>query len=415
MKFLSVLLFSFLTVFSFASDTDSITNIRSQFEQNFLAESSSELTSIISSREELLRALADLPITKDTSLAIEKFESLKNIESKVYYTMSFDEILFTSIILSQFDVLEKHLTNYYKTVYSYKPKKKEVEDNLFKYLKNTIDDNQHIYSVKNTFNRIRKSDFSSEIKDKCELVLFLASAYQSENSTLALHKKATVFISKYPNNEDTPWIKNSIHAPLARHFTKSHKERGIGDVNENKSNRLYTGGIGFNIYLGYGLFHSSFSEGTDRLFDGMSSIQILFELPIQIKRFVISFVNGGETSLTYMGLGFGYVIYDSQRFKVWPFIGISTSSFLPNQDEVGNPSDEEFYDLFVDDNFNTFFTGINGEYRFHTHHFLGIKKILSSYSIKAKYTLSYMDIKAKRVEANGFHQSISIGLGLNFW
>lgn len=205
----------------------------------------------------------------------------------------------------------------------------------------------------NIKNQIRISGLSQEEKDFLLLNLdYLLMDYDSNSAQDGINVTANNFLNDYPSSKFNNYIRSYVrneYIPsnwgLAFEFFSGY---GIftGDLNKNFTNNVPMG-IAFDIsYKRINLFlrnYIGFSKTTDS---------------IPFKSGVWS--NNSQVRVYLPEASLGFVTFDSRRFKIIPFAGISSTSVSPTQNDI---TKFPYYDDLGLDFTTTYTMGINFDYK----------------------------------------------------
>ena len=206
------------------------------------------------------------------------------------------------------------------------------------------------------------------------------------------------------------------------------KERAA-NKEKNIQKKLYTGGIGFDLYLfgggtvlsGYeDLYRSDLLEGDVNL--------VHFDFYVQFSSLAVSmgFHNTALVGIESVDLTVGYVLYDSRYLKFRPFVGFSgpISNFSAKKKFcVGSNEISEFSQCYIGDDeeisqdFNEtgWILGANIDFKYATTYLFSSDMIFSSFSLVGRFGISSINLDGEVINGSGYMAFFSLGLGLYLW
>ena len=248
MKRISLLLL-FFACFAFASD----------FEQS-LIEQSSDMEQVYRLREAMLSAVTE----KDSAKVIALTEMLEEKQSDNLLTIRLEELEVLYLHAKMYNALTEYLVKRYRNL----PRKQPTgldepsPDGLSIFVKKRVehrDTSKHFFQIFAT--QVKYSNISDAEKKKLELFVYLNDAYKSRENAKHVAWLARSYANDYPDDPDSPWIKENIADPLKRmDFYKYTYEKRAENKEDFIRYKLYTGGFGFNLYLFTGGIVHSFED-----------------------------------------------------------------------------------------------------------------------------------------------------------
>lgn len=402
----------------------------SDFESSLMGQSSSEMEPIYRAREDLLEAIRN----KDTATVSLKVAQLEGMQTLSIIPLHDTEKLCFYKDLKMYRALLKMLIQHYKAAYNFDKTEKAryaENDGLMVYTKEYLEKHKiDVGEYDEIEPSVNRSDLTAAEKSELRMLMHLKFAYKHDHESAYVRDYATEFVEKYPDHPDVLWIKKSILAPLNRmdigdlYFAERAEKKET--VIENK---LYTGGVGFNLFmLGGGLGYGDYYR-EDMV--ELESYPINFELYLQIRRVSVSFelVNSGHEGVMDLGFSVGFVAYDSRYLKIRPYLQFAGCI-------INGTIKRPFYDFSSDDYFRLEYNGLragesyespetstavtigaNVDFKFGTAYLFLSNSKLTSFSIVGKFGLSYMDLEnsAPVTRGSGFDAFFAIGLGIYFW
>ena len=400
------------------------------FEQSLMTPSDyADMEPVYKLRETLLENIKH----KDTAKVSSNIRELEAMQTKECLPILEVEKKFIYLDLKMYRQLIPHLVQEYRTAYDtlevdagYKVAK---DDGLHLYVKNTVlnldtssADLYSRYSIS-----IRQSRIKEEEKDELEILMKLDGAYWNEKNLEKMRGLVERFVNQYPNNPDVEWLQKAVLLPMQRIDTFSmymddrakNKEKVIQD-------KLYTGGLGFNLYLLGGGVASGYDNLYRKDLEEASVNPVHLEFYLQFKRFalLIGYFNTALNGIETLDWDLGFVLYDSRYFKFRPFIGASTpfgnfstiNSYSRGSDK---PSDHSWSvnddDSSMGDEMTGFVVGANFDFKFGTTYFLLSDSKLTSFSLVGRVGISNMSIDCDVAKGDGYMVFFSLGLGIYLW
>jgi hypothetical protein len=198
---------------------------------------------------------------------------------------------------------------------------------------------------------------------------------------------------------------------------------------KNIQKKLYTGGIGFDLYVfgsgmvlsGYeNLYHSDLLEGDVN--------PVHFDFYAQFSQIAVSlgYHNTALVGIESVDFTVGYVLYDSRYLKFRPFVGFSgpISNFSVKNDFcVGSDESTEHGSCYKDENgkISQDFTkvgwilGGNVDLKYATTYFFSSDMIFSSFSLVGRFGVSSINLDGEAINGSGYMAFFSLGLGFYLW
>lgn len=406
-----------------ASESSSETGSMESFERS-LMDRPSELNEVFVARDNLLEAIQQ----KKADLVRIRIKELEDMNSESVVAVENEEKEYAFFKLKMFKDLLNDLVKRYKTAYEPVHFNKDAKhasnsaDALFLAVKKDLDQRDTAHNIYYQYSdQIDRARMAEQDKKKLRLMLLLRSAY-SENGLLEKTTKlAKRYVKDYPDDPDTPWIKECVLGPLERTDIYEYKfKMRKENKDEVIKKKLYTGGFGIKLgtpLYGFGLQHGFDNFYRKDLFEP-EMYMLDFEAILQINRFVLNvgYINSGLESVGGFGFDFGYVLYESRYFKVSPYVGMAFSEACFKVKKQLPYYGKWVEDLAIDGSgLNTFSLGVNGDLKFGTPYFLFSDEKLVSFMLSMKAGLSYIDIDSRYSRGRGLVASMSWSLGVFFW
>ena len=415
MKRISLLLL-FFACFAFASD----------FEQS-LIEQSSDMEQVYRLREAMLSAVNE----KDSAKVIALTEMLEEKQSDNLLTIRLEELEVLYLHAKMYNALTEYLVKRYRNL----PRKQPTgldepsPDGLSIFVKKRVehrDTSKHFFQIFAT--QVKYSNISDAEKRKLELFVYLNDAYKSRENAKHVAWLARSYANDYPDDPDSPWIKENIADPLKRmDFYKYTYEKRAENKEDFIRYKLYTGGFGFNLYLFTGgivhSFEDYYSKNNVEPFD----FEFHAELYLQFGRFVPMFdiVDLGVPGFTTLAFGLGFVAFDSRYLKVRPYVEYGMTGMYAEVTQKypqvnGRPTNgpDSWYETdyeFSDFDGMSVIAGVNVDFKFVTAYFFLSNEKLTSFSLVGKFGVTYADINNELAWGEGVSLFYGLGLGVYFW
>ena len=414
-----------------SSENASADSSADAFEQSLMTPSDyADLEPVYKLRETLLENIK----RKDTAKVSQNIRDLEALQTRDCLPILDVEKKFIYLDQKMYSQLIPHLVHEYKAVYDtlevnpgYKVAK---DDGLYLYIKNTIlnldTTSADLYSLYSK--SIRESGIRDEEKDELEILLKLDGTYWEEKNIEKVNILTARFVRVYPNNPDVAWLEKSVLLPLQRMDTFGMY---MGDRAKNKEkvieDKLYTGGLGFNLYLLGGGVASGYDDLYRKDLEEASVNPVHLEFYFQYRRFALSigYFNTALNGIETLDWDLGFVLYDSRYFKFRPFIGASTpfGNFSTVKSYTKGSSDPSYhsqhyatdYDSSMGDEMTGFVVGANFDWKFATSYFLLSNSTLTSFSVVGRVGISNMTIDCDVAKGEGYMVFFSIGLGFYMW
>ncbi len=393
-----------------------------EFEQS-LMNVPSEMEPIYSIRDQLFNAVKK----KDTKTVRQEMEKLNAMQTRSVIPIKNIERECVYNELGMFDDWLEMLVKYYKTVldtdrYDENPTIAE-KDGLSLFVMKSLDaqdTSKTFYSSVAT--RIQKSKLPDKTRRKLEIMLLLRDAYKDRETGKRVLDQSEEFVEKYPDDPETPWIKHTIIGPLSRMDILDYKLQRRAEFKEDViQKKLYTGGLGFNFYFLMG----GFGLGFDKLY--RSDIYEADPLPVNVELYTqfgpavisLELLNAGVSGLSSIGLGVGFVLFDSRYIKIRPYASVASVSMSVSTNENSLTRGGAFYTLDNEESSDfdgeRYIIAANVDFKFITSYLFLSSSKLSSFSLVGKFGGSYLDIDNDLAKGSGFEGFVSLGLGIFFW
>ena len=198
---------------------------------------------------------------------------------------------------------------------------------------------------------------------------------------------------------------------------------------KNIQKKLYTGGVGFDLYLfGSGKVLSGYDNlyRSDLLEGDVNPVH--FDFYVQFSRIAVSlgYHNTALVGIESVDFTVGYVLYDSRYLKFRPFVGFSgpvsdftvKNEFCVGSDEVSEHShcyigdDEEISQEFTE---TGWILGANVDLKFATTYFFSSDMTFSSFSLVGRFGVSSINLDGDVINGSGYMMFFSLGLGFYLW
>ena len=191
--------------------------------------------------------------------------------------------------------------------------------------------------------------------------------------------------------------------------------------------KLYTGGLGLNLYMVSGGIVHSFEDYYSNNNVEPQEFELKLELYLQLGRFVPMFdiVNVGVPGFATFAFGLGMVVYDSRYLKVRPYVeygmtgmyaGITRKYPQVNGKPTNSPNSwYETENEFSDYDGTAVIAGVDVDFKFLTTYLFFSNEKLFSFSLAGKVGFAYVDINNELAWGEGVSLFIGLGLGVYFW
>lgn len=412
-----------------------------EFEKSLAEAMPTGMSEVYVLREQLLESSKE----GDTARVAKLITELEGRQTRKILPIKPFEKGFLYVENKMFNRLREHILHFYKTRYDtleLDPDYREAkEDGLELYVTTGIDKrdpSKNLYYVLAA--DIEKANMSPTEREELTLLMLLIDTYKDKETQKEIMNRANKFVEAHPDHPDAEWIKKSILFPL-EHMNvremfaterRALKEKTITD-------KLYTGGVGLNVFLFDGGFSGIDTEFEDKFVEPEDPFY--FELYVQIMRFAVFFLNRptGTDGMASADLGAGYVVYDSRYFKLRPFFAfsspmtqlhakenfslysakgrahyVSDNGFSPLSDDAKHYAAGEDIDELNDESVG-YTLGVNFDFKFLTSFLFTSTTKLNSISVVGQFGLSYLDIDDAFNKESGVSGFFGIGLGVYFW
>ena len=200
---------------------------------------------------------------------------------------------------------------------------------------------------------------------------------------------------------------------------------------KNIQKKLYTGGVGFDLYVfGAGMVLSGYEDiyRSDLLEGDVSPVH--FDFYVQFSRIAVSlgYHNTALVGIESIDFTVGYVLYDSRYLKFRPFVGFSgpTSDFTVKNDFcVGSDEASEHSHCYekgdgggeISQEFTEtgWMLGANVDLKFATTYFFSSDMTFSSFSLVGRFGVSSINLDGDVISGSGYMAFFSLGLGFYLW
>ena len=261
----------------------------------------------------------------------------------------------------------------------------------------------------------------------CALSLAWADDYDEFEKSLMDESAATVATKEAvsESSEETAVVDTTKPAYTDEKFwaeRAANKEKNI-------QKKLYTGGVGFDLYVfGGGMVLSGYEDiyRSDLLEGDVSPVH--FDFYVQFSRIAVSlgYHNTALIGIESIDFTVGYVLYDSRYLKFRPFVGFSgpvsdftvKNEFCVGSDEVSEHShcyigdDEEISQEFTE---TGWILGANVDLKFATTYFFSSDMTFSSFSLVGRFGVSSINLDGDVINGSGYMMFFSLGLGFYLW
>lgn len=404
------------------ADSTDTTNSTENFEKSLYTYHTDDEPFLLA-REALLEAVNQ----KDINGIREKIATLDEMGTKSIIPLEDIEKEHIYIKFNMFNDYLKLLVTHYKAMYDTTKYDKEPRHISEKHDGLVIFTTKELEKIDTTrsfyFNikdRIDSSTLSTREKDKIGIFILLRDAYRKNDVAEYLAKEVKQFIEKYPDDPEAKWMEKCIYGPLEKmnYYEYAMKMRKINKESVIKQ-KLYTGGLGFNIGLPIFGAPIGFDKFYRKDLYEVSDSEILnLELYLQISRLVFlgQMINSGIPGIWGYGFGLGFVVFDSRYLKIRPYFSVemagvdySVKEDIPGKIYAGESEYSGFSKI------NVYTLDANIDYKFGTAYlFLSDRKFVS-FAITSKIGMSYMDIDKACVKGSGVIPFAHLGLGIYFW
>ncbi len=277
------------------------------------------------------------------------------------------------------------------------------------------------------YNRYSEKIVNSELldsdKDELEILLLLHDAFNDFEVKGILAKRSRTFAARYPSHPDAEWIEKCIGFPNSHIYVEEmYMQDKANRKEKNIEDKLYTGGIGINVFM----FSNGFSSGLDNLYDKelieskYDVLDVNLELYLQWRKFSLNaeIMGNSMKNIFIYSFGFGIVLYDSRYLKIRPYFAIGFPDIIYEakqtlNDERGNTimlegSDHESYGRSL-----TF--AFNFDFKFLTARFFNSESAMFSMSVVGKIGFSFISFDSEFINGSGTNVFFNIGLGMYLW
>ena len=263
----------------------------------------------------------------------------------------------------------------------------------------------------------------------CALSLAWADDYDEFEKSLMDESAATVATKEAvsESSEETAVVDTTKPAYTDEKFwaeRAANKEKNI-------QKKLYTGGVGFDLYVfGGGMVLSGYEDiyRSDLLEGDVSPVH--FDFYVQFSRIAVSlgYHNTALVGIESIDFTVGYVLYDSRYLKFRPFVGFSgpTSDFTVKNDFcVGSDEASEHSHCYekgdgggeISQEFTEtgWMLGANVDLKFATTYFFSSDMTFSSFSLVGRFGVSSINLDGDVISGSGYMAFFSLGLGFYLW
>lgn len=399
---------------------DSASSPVNAFEQSLMS-APSQMESVYKVRQDLLSAVK----AKDSAAVGVAVDQLLGMETRSMIPIREKELEVVYIEMRMFERLLDMMLKYYKTLFD--PPQHDPNpvvassDDLEAYVENSVAKRDLMRNIYYTISsQIDNSQLSEVKKEKLEMMLLLCDAYREGIGTgYRVRELAEDFLKKFPNDPDAHWIEKSVLSPLTRmdihEFNQQNKHERKAMTIQDK---LYTGGLGLNVFLLMGGMGIGFDKLYRKdLFEASSSPSVNFEIYLQIHRIALlaEMVNSGVEGVYSLGLGTGFVAYDSPYLKIRPYFALALAGMGLGANDVYHGNDVGGDVGFDIDSGISSTLAVNVDFKFATMNFFNAYNKLASFSLVGKFGASFIQIKDEYVDGDGISLFFALGLGAYFW
>ena len=263
----------------------------------------------------------------------------------------------------------------------------------------------------------------------CSLSFAWADDYDEFEKSLMEEPAATVVAeeSVSESSEETAVVDTTKPAYTDEKFwaeRAANKEKNI-------QKKLYTGGVGFDLYVfGAGMVLSGYEDiyRSDLLEGDVSPVH--FDFYVQFSRIAVSlgYHNTALVGIESIDFTVGYVLYDSRYLKFRPFVGFSgpTSDYTVKNDFcVGSDEASEHSHCYekgdgggeISQEFTEtgWMLGANVDLKFATTYFFSSDMTFSSFSLVGRFGVSSINLDGDVISGSGYMAFFSLGLGFYLW
>lgn len=263
----------------------------------------------------------------------------------------------------------------------------------------------------------------------CALSLAWADDYDEFEKSLMDESAATVATKEAvsESSEETAVVDTTKPAYTDEKFwaeRAANKEKNI-------QKKLYTGGVGFDLYVfGAGMVLSGYEDiyRSDLLEGDVSPVH--FDFYVQFSRIAVSlgYHNTALVGIESIDFTVGYVLYDSRYLKFRPFVGFSgpTSDYTVKNDFcVGSDEASEHSHCYekgdgggeISQEFTEtgWMLGANVDLKFATTYFFSSDMTFSSFSLVGRFGVSSINLDGDVISGSGYMAFFSLGLGFYLW
>ena len=378
---------------------------------------------------QLRERIVEATRTRDTAAVGMLMDSLWMQKNRTQMPIQFVEEECVLLDMKMFDRLLQAEMRYHKTFFDTAKYdlgyRKPEGDALVQYTRAILDAQDNSTSLyAPVAESIENSNLSDQQKVELEMILLLRDAYNKKETGERVLFLARQFVKENPDHPDSRWISRSVKAPLERmnafdvmlDARSKNKETAI-------ERKLYTGGLGVNVYYSLGGFALGYKDlYRTAFYEADYELTYDFEIYMQFGRFVLSFdyLRSGLVGVSSLGLELGYVLYDSRYFKIRPFVEMMGSAmgvrykYGTYVEDYGYYNSSEF-DVGEYEIGNTYVLGANVDFKFLTTYQLLSNKSLFSLALVSKTGLAYRDMDTQYAKGSGVDMFFDIGLGIYFW
>lgn len=419
MKITSTLLLLSASLVFATTDNADYSSTQSSFEES-LKESSYTNDPVYKLRENLLNAVKE----KDTATVTSTVEQLASMETRSFIPIRDPELevvyIETKMFKSLLDMLDHHYKTLLDTTRFDRNPDVASKDGLSLFVANALNSRDTTDNVFYAIEKdIQRSSLSEQQKEKLEMLLLLRDAYRRTDAEQRVRKLAERYVKNNSQADDVEWVRKCILAPLLRMDIEEYRsQRTVETKDYEIEQKLYTGGLGLNVYFLKGGFGAGFDKFYRKDLFEAETLPINLEAYLQFSRVALlgDLASFGVVGVNSYGLGIGFVAYDSRYLKIRPYFRYGFTYFSFNYrynyktKDVSGKAGE--YDESKTSGSYTFAADI--DYKFATPHLFSSNKFVS-FAVASRVGLSYIDIDNEFARGKGVSGFFCIGLGVYFW
>lgn len=397
------------------------------FEES-LIERSSDMEQVYRIREAMLSAAKE----RDSAKVASAMEMLEEKKSSHIRPITLEEVIVVYLHSKMYrdltDLLVKHYRNL-PAMEEYADADVPGRDGLSIFVAKRLekrDTTKHFFHVFD--GQLQNARISEAEKKKLELFVYLGDTYRNSKTAEHVAWLARSYVSENPDDPDSPWIAKCISAPLERrNFYRYYLEKRAANKEDVIRRKLYTGGLGLNLYMVSGGIVHSFEDYYSNNNVEPQEFELKLELYLQLGRFVPMFdiVNVGVPGFATFAFGLGMVVYDSRYLKVRPYVeygmtgmyaGITRKYPQVNGKPTNSPNSwYETENEFSDYDGTAVIAGVDVDFKFLTTYLFFSNEKLFSFSLAGKVGFAYVDINNELAWGEGVSLFFGLGLGVYFW